>query len=525
MEAIIIPQVIQRAILYTRVSSDQQVNNTSLDDQERIGREHCERNDIQLLKIFREEGESAKSIDRTQLTQALSYCANKENHVDLFLVYKMDRFSRNLENHLRIRSLLKSYGVRLVSMTENIDDTPTGELMENILASFAQFDNQLKRERVLNGMIAKIKQGIWVWRCPTGYLRRDKIIMRDEDRWDMLQEAWHLYGSGRYSQMGIVDKLKSYNFKSQNGTEANISMVNKMFNNPFYMGKLVAPNFDLEVDGIHEKMVSKEMYYKVQEIMQGTENRFLMPSSSSFILNRLLVCGSCNNHLSGSYSTGRHGKRYGYYTCTNSRCSARERVKQDEIEEWFFGELTRLSLSKQDCEDLQVLILGKLDVLGKEERKRITRINQELVNLQKEIERVGNKFDIGFYTKEEALQKKKEIEQHIIQLEIVREKSSIQNYNIEDLLDHGMRILQNLLDAWKALEPQDQTAFNKFIFPEGIKIVKKQTSNPSINPLFVAIDALDEGILPVGDPTGSFLQPLEELLSLVKGLTSPAIAL
>lgn len=503
-----VKKMVQRAILYTRVSSDQQVSNTSLDDQERIGREYCKNNDIELLRVFREEGESAKYINRTELTNSLAYCADPTNKVDLFLVFKMDRFSRSLENHLRIRGLLKSYNVRLVSMTEAVDDSPSGELMENILASFAQFDNQVKRERVINGMLAKLRQGIWVWACPLGYTRRDKVIIRDEERWDILQESWEWYKSGRYSQVAIVDKLNSYNFKTAYNNPASISMVNKMFNNPFYMGKLVAPKYNIEVNGIHEKMISQETFYRVQDIMNGRENRFIMPSNESFVLNKLLVCGSCKRSLSGSYSTGKSGKQYGYYSCTNLACKKKERVPQKYMERWFIKKLSSLSLSKRDAEDLKNMVLSRLQRLAKEQRNKIIGIETQITRNRSEIENVGNKFDIGFYTKEEALAKKKKLESAIIELEILKEKSSIQTYNLEDVIDYGFRILQHLYDAWKALEPRDKTAFGRFVFPEGIVVVKKQTSNTRINPLFVEIDQLRGGSLAATDPTGSILEHL-----------------
>lgn len=508
------------AILYTRVSSDQQVTNTSLDQQERLGLDYAQRNNIRIKKIFREEGESAMYVNRTKLQEAITYCATKTNEINVFLVYKMDRFSRSLENHIQIRALLSQYNVRLVSMTENIEESPTGRLMEHILASFAQFDNQIKRERVMNGMIAKIKQGVWVWRCPTGYVRKDKIVMRDEERFDLLQEAWMWYSSGRYSQMAVADKLNSYNFKSLKGTEANISMVNKMFKNPFYMGRIVAPNFNLNVEGIHEKMVDQQTFYRAQDIMEGKENRFVLPSNGSFVLNRLLICGGCGRSLSGSISVGKLGNRYGYYCCSSAVCSNKERVRQDYIEDWFMDKLSSLSLSTRDVEDLRELVLRKLGNIAKTQHKKIIKIETQITNLRKEIEHVGNKLDIGFYTNEEALTRKKDIERRIIKLEIQREKASIQSYKVEDLIDHGLRILQHLLDAWKALDPQDKTAFAKFVFPDGIKIEKKQPSNPQINPLFVEIDTLRGGVLPVGDPTGSILQHLYDLFTSLQGLMS-----
>lgn len=162
------------AILYTRVSSDQQVTNTSLDQQERLGLEYASRNNIRIKKIFREEGESAMYVNRTKLQEAITYCATKTNGINVFLVYKMDRFSRSLENHIQIRALLSQYNVRLVSMTENIEESPTGRLMEHILASFAQFDNEVRRERVINGTVARLKQGYWTTQLPPAYIRGER---------------------------------------------------------------------------------------------------------------------------------------------------------------------------------------------------------------------------------------------------------------------------------------------------------------------------------------------------------------
>jgi DNA invertase Pin-like site-specific DNA recombinase len=89
-------------------------------------------------------------------------------------VYKLDRFARNQADHITVRQTLKKYHTELKSVTEPISDSPVGKMMEGILSAFAEFDNNVRTERSVNGMKERIKQGIWVWQAPMGYCRTEK---------------------------------------------------------------------------------------------------------------------------------------------------------------------------------------------------------------------------------------------------------------------------------------------------------------------------------------------------------------
>lgn len=163
----------RRGIVYVRVSSDEQVKGTSLDDQEKRCIQYCDDNNIEVVKIYREEGASAKSADRKVLLEAMEYCHKchkNKDQIDVFVVWKIDRFARNTEDHFGVRKILLDYGVRLVSVTELIGSDPTGKLMETMLAGFAEFDNAIRRQRCSNGMLARLKSGIWPWKPTVGYL-------------------------------------------------------------------------------------------------------------------------------------------------------------------------------------------------------------------------------------------------------------------------------------------------------------------------------------------------------------------
>src|SRR3989338_8895166 len=183
------------AIIYCRVSSKDQLEGTSLENQERICREYAERQNIKVLKVFTERGESAKTIDRTEFSKALVFVANKKNRVNYFLVYKIDRFARNQDDHVSVRAILKRSGIELRSATEQIDNTTMGRLTEGMLSVFAEFDNNVRTERTRGGMLERLKQGIWTWPEPLGYYRPIKggNIAPEPDRAPLIRlgfEEW-----------------------------------------------------------------------------------------------------------------------------------------------------------------------------------------------------------------------------------------------------------------------------------------------------------------------------------------------
>ncbi len=158
------------AVIYVRVSTKEQTENLSLPTQLRACEEYCRRQGYEILERFHEEGESAKSTDRSQLQNLLTYCRVNKGRVHFVVVFNLTRFARDKYDHFALRSHLQSLGISLRSATEPIDDTSTGKLMEGVLAAFAQFDNDVRSDRTRAGMKAALELGRWVFLAPIGYL-------------------------------------------------------------------------------------------------------------------------------------------------------------------------------------------------------------------------------------------------------------------------------------------------------------------------------------------------------------------
>ena len=162
------------AVIYVRVSTKEQTENLSLPTQLRACEEYCRRQGYEILERFHEEGESAKTTDRSQLQALLKYCRTHKGKVHFVVVYNITRFAREKYDHFALRAHLKSLGISLRSATEPIDDTSTGKLMEGVLAAFAQFDNDVRSDRTRAGMRAALELGRWTFPAPLGYLNAPK---------------------------------------------------------------------------------------------------------------------------------------------------------------------------------------------------------------------------------------------------------------------------------------------------------------------------------------------------------------
>src|ERR1035437_4158638 len=155
----------------TRINSRKRrrLEGTSLESQELACKEYAARNQLNVARIFVERGESAKYADRTQLLEMLAFCSKREHGIRELLVWKVDRLARNVGDHFNIKASLLKHDVRVVSVTEPIEAKPEGKLLETILAGFAQFDNDIRAARTVQGMQRKIQEGIFPWKPPLGY--------------------------------------------------------------------------------------------------------------------------------------------------------------------------------------------------------------------------------------------------------------------------------------------------------------------------------------------------------------------
>ncbi len=204
----------KNAIIYLRVSTEEQVENYSLDTQERICKQEAERRGLDIVQIFREEGRSAKTITgRPILIESLEYCRKNKRNLGAFLVYRLDRLSRQTSDYLSIRRKLVECEIALISASEPTGNSPTERFVETMLASFAQMDNDVRSERTKNGLRARFLAGLISGTVPLGYKNENGYTVKDPSTWDNVKKAWDLMSTGSKTLSEMANLLNDWGVK------------------------------------------------------------------------------------------------------------------------------------------------------------------------------------------------------------------------------------------------------------------------------------------------------------------------
>lgn len=456
-------------IVYARVSSQEQVSGTSLAMQERYCREYAARENIKLLACFVEEGESAKTVNRTEFQKALSFCADKKQPVDYFIVHKIDRFARNQEDHVFTQAILRKYGTKLRSVSEQIDESPVGKMMEGVLATFAEFDNNVRAARSKGGMVEKVRRGVWVWIAPMGYKRLSKggNLVIDDDMAPYVRMAFEEYAKGTHSFESLATHLYSRGLRTKAGKKLNKQSVEKMVRNPIYYGTIRA--FGEENQASFAPLIEETLFWRCQP---GTKNKFRSGSrgknNPEFPLRKFVICEDCGTALTGSSSTGRSGVKYPYYHHQKQGCVSATSISKADLEARFVRFLEKIS-PKPDYEKIFTAIVRDV---WQENYKKLdgenARVRKEIEVLEEERQRIFNLHRAETYTDEEFMDQKDLINLEIQQKKILLEDKRIEEFDMDEALSYCFGLVRESAKTWTDLaeQPLFRIRFQNQIFPE-----------------------------------------------------------
>lgn len=125
--------MIKTAVIYARYSSDSQTEQ-SIDGQLRVCEEYAKQNDILVLDTYIDRAMTGTNDNRPDFQRMIKDSAKRA--FSYVLVYKFDRFSRNKYETAIHKKALKDNGVKVVSATEFVPDTPEGIIFESMLEGF-----------------------------------------------------------------------------------------------------------------------------------------------------------------------------------------------------------------------------------------------------------------------------------------------------------------------------------------------------------------------------------------------------
>ena len=394
------------AALYARVSSDRQDVDLSVAAQLRALRDYAERNGYLIAREYVDEAESGRTADRPQFRRMLDEAAKPEAPFKEILVWKFSRFTRKREHAVAFKAMLRRKGIRVVSITEHADDSPTGKLMEAIIESVDEFYSENLAQEVVRGMREAASRGFWVAsRVPYGYARvmvqdgakKRPTLEPDPATAPVVERIFNMAESGR-GILNITRTLNDEGIANPTGRLWSKNGVHIILRNPVYTGTLVwgTDSKDkaepVRVEKAFPAIVSKAQFKRVNRKLRSRAPRRTHPRrvGSSYLLSGLVRCRACNRALSGQDAKS---GRFAYYVCQSIMKRGKDacetpRLNARHFEEMVVGKIRENVLTESNIRDLVKLVDEEMDGIAHEQRQRLETVEAELVDVKRRLERL-----------------------------------------------------------------------------------------------------------------------------------------
>ena len=302
----------KRAVFYGRYSSDRQTEQ-SIEGQRRVCAEFAKAEGIHIVAEYIDRATSGTSTDhRDQFQQMIS--DSKNGSWEYVLVYKLDRFARNRYDSAVYKQKLKRCGVKVLSATERITDSPEGILIEGLLESMDEYFSRELSRKCKRGIRETIIKGNTFTRAPYGYHKTEKRLVVDEVEASNVRQIFTQYVSGATLQ-SIADKLNSAGHRTRQGNPFRRYSVSDILHNPKYTGTYYVT--DIAEPETCPQIVPQSLYDAAQErLKHSAHNARINRTGHVFALTGLLQCGICGRKVVGTSVQ----RKYFYYTCIAKSC-------------------------------------------------------------------------------------------------------------------------------------------------------------------------------------------------------------
>ena len=438
-------------IIYCRVSTDEQRQGTSVDVQEERLKAHCTYKGYNIINIpeFHDckEDESAKTFEKRPVMQAiLKYIRKNRGKVQKLLFLRWNRFSRDLFSATDAVRELLDMGVEPNAIEEELNfESSSWPVLLGAYIGIAQSDNIARSKATKDGIRGTLKSGKCSNKAPRGYknVRESKhrcYVVINEEAANPIRTAFNELSKGvisaNYARKRYCPHIPESTFLD-------------MLRNPFYMGKIRVPAYKDEpeelVQGQHEALISEEVFYKVQDVLDGkkrTKPKLEKAINPDLFLRRFIVCPKCGHAFTGSRSKG-NGGYYTYYNCCED--AKHLRVRAEVANEAFARYVGCLKPNEAILRLYEAVLLDVQGGAKREIRSEIETLQKQLKDKHKQIEdaedlMITDKTHSDRYTRilERYEKEARKLETRIELLETGNRG------NIEPKLDYAMSLINNM---------------------------------------------------------------------------------
>ena len=403
---------------YTRVSTAMQIDGYSLDAQKARMKSFAEFNEYEIAHEYEDAGKSGKSIEgRIQFNQMMEDIKSGKDGVSYVLVFKLSRFGRNAADVLSTLQVMQDFGVNLICVEDGIDSSKdAGKLMISVLSAVAEIERENIRVQTMEGRIQKAREGKWNGGfAPYGYKLENGMLLINEEEAVAIRTIFDQYVHTNMGATGVAKYLEQHGIhkiQRQNGKNPlfDASLIRRILKNPVYCGKisygrrktekvhgtrneyrLVEQENYLLVDGLHEGIVSEDLWHEAQVklLAQAKKYERVNPGKDTkvHLLSGILKCPVCGAGMYGNKSVkyksdGTKYKDFFYYGCKHRsmtrghKCDYSKQVNEELLDSAVAEVIVKLVSNPRFAGIMQKKINMKVDTAA---------IEQEIANYEKQL--------------------------------------------------------------------------------------------------------------------------------------------
>ena len=463
----------------------------SVSAQLRALRDYAKANGYSVAREYVDEAESGRVADRPEFRKMIEEGSQPNSPFREILVWKFSRFTRKRGHAVAFKSMLRRKGVRVVSITEHADDSPTGKLMEAIIESVDEFYSENLAQEVVRGMRESASRGFFLGsKAPFGYTRvkvSDGVKERptlevDPAAAPVVKELFQSSLRGN----GLKEICKALNDRgvTNRGNRWYKGGLHYLLTNEAYTGIAVwgrtskgeKPQDPVRVEGAWPALISREQFDAVQQAMRDRAPKVQRPAraGSRFLLSGLLKCGVCGRPYSAQ---GAKSGQFAYYICGTlfregaGTCSARY-LNAPRVEDFVVEKIRERILTEETIVELVKLVAEEIDAMAGELAGRLEVIDAELSDVRKRLERLYEALETSDLTLEVLSPRIFSLRHREEQLEAARDDAATQLEQRRVALPTTEEIKGYVADFREFLQegtfPERKALIRNFV--EGIKI-------------------------------------------------------
>ncbi|KHL95865.1 recombinase [Paenibacillus sp. IHB B 3415] len=462
--------MIKKVGRYGRFSGDNQ-REESIDAQLRAIEAYCKQKGYVIVETYIDRAKSATSDKRPEFQRMIADSGN--NKFDFIIVHKLDRFSRNRYDSAFYKRKLNLNGVRLLSVTENLDDSPESGILESVIEGMAEYYSRNLAREVMKGMKETAYQCKHTGGLPPIGYSVDPVTKRyliNEEERGIVETTFSMFLAG-YGYNQIVRELAEKGYRSRYGRPISKGSLPVILNNEKYTGVYIYNLTDskdaagkrnsnrkkededvIRIEGGMPVIISKEDFWAAQEKIKNNQGR---PGSykakEMYLLSGLCYCGECLKQLGTLYSmagnvkySGRNKLKYVTYRCGNrdrtKECKNPE-LRREYIENYVLAQLEEKIFNDQAIPIL-VKQLNEFQASKDQQHKgEQVRLSKSLDGITRQVENIVKAVADGFANsalleKMNSLEEQREeIEQQLSKIKPpIKEKAAITEDTLRQLL-------------------------------------------------------------------------------------------